>query len=146
MMDSNYLSMVYGIEAALPYLRRSESALLVGMSSSVAWQGLPRGMAYSASKAAIRNMLQGLRIELAAESILVSCICPGFVKTPLTDKNDFPMPAMISAKAAAEIIARQLQRKIAEIHFPKRFTWPLKLISLLPQAISRRILMRTVKT
>ncbi|MCW9016766.1 MAG: SDR family oxidoreductase, partial [Kangiellaceae bacterium] len=69
MMNTNFISMVKGIEVALPLLRKSCSPYLVGMSSSVAWQGLPQGQAYSASKAAIRNLFQGLRIELVQENI-----------------------------------------------------------------------------
>jgi len=123
MMQVNYLSMVRGIEASLPYLRKSSSPYLVGMSSSAAWHGMPQGQAYSASKAAIRNLFQGLNIQLSAENIPVSWICPGFVETPLTDKNNFPMPAKISADEAAEIIYKKLCRQKTEIHFPKRFTW-----------------------
>jgi short-subunit dehydrogenase len=144
MIRTNFLSMVYGIEASLPWLRRSAYPYLVGMSSSVAWQGLPRGEAYSASKAAIANMLQGLRIELARENIKVTTIFPGFVQTPLTDKNDFAMPFRISAEAAADILIRDLARQRSSIHFPKRFTCLLKLISLLPDALNTRILKQTV--
>ncbi|MET1254858.1 SDR family NAD(P)-dependent oxidoreductase [Aliikangiella maris] len=144
MMTTNYLSVVKGIEACLPILRQSPDPYLVGMSSSVAWQGLPKGQAYSASKAAIRNLFQGLYIELAAQNIAVSWICPGFVKTPLTDKNDFPMPARISAEQSAKIIFQQLCRKKVEIHFPKRFTLLLKLISMLPASFSSTLLKGTV--
>jgi NADP-dependent 3-hydroxy acid dehydrogenase YdfG len=144
MMDTNFLSMVRGVEAVLPVLRKSDSAYLVGMSSSVAWQGLPQGQAYSASKAAIRNLFQGLKIELAAENIGVSWICPGFVQTPLTDKNTFDMPSRISVEDAAEIIFKGLTRQTTEIHFPKRFTNILRWISLLPAGLSAKLLKGTV--
>jgi len=133
-----------GIEAVLPVLRHSNSPYLVGMSSSVAWQGLPQGQAYSASKAAIRNLFQGLKIELALENIAVSWICPGFVQTPLTDKNTFSMPARISVKEAAQIIFEGLTRQTTEIHFPKRFTSILKWLSLLPAGLSAKLLKGTV--
>ena len=96
-MDVNFMGIVYGIEAALPLLRRGVTPHLVGMSSTVAYTGLPRAEAYGASKAAIRHLLQALRIDLLAEKIDVSIICPGFVKTPLTDLNDFPMPMRITS-------------------------------------------------
>ncbi len=144
MMDTNFLSMTKGIEAALPLLRRSKSPYLIGMSSSVAWQGLPQGQAYSASKAAIRNLFQGLNIELAQENISVSWICPGFVKTPLTAKNTFDMPFRIDVDEAAEIIYQQLCRRKTEIHFPKKFTLLLKLISLLPASWQPNLLKGTV--
>jgi len=144
MMSSNFLSMVKGVEAVLPVLRNSKSPYLVGMSSSVAWQGLPQGQAYSASKAAIRNLFQGLKIELAVENIAVSWICPGFVQTPLTDKNTFDMPSRISVEDAAQAIYKGLTRQTTEIHFPKRFTGILKLLSFLPAGLSAKLLKGTV--
>lgn len=145
MIETNYLSIVKGIAAALPVLRKSQHPYLVGMSSSVAWHGLPKGQAYSASKAAIRNLFQGLRIELAAEAISTSWICPGFVKTPLTDKNTFPMPLLISPEKAASIICKKLSQQKAEIHFPKSFTYLLRLISFLPAHIASKLLSRTAQ-
>jgi NADP-dependent 3-hydroxy acid dehydrogenase YdfG len=144
MMDTNFLSMVRGIEAVLPVLRKSDSPYLVAMSSSVAWQGLPQGQAYSASKAAIRNLFQGLKIELASENIAVSWICPGFVKTPLTDKNTFDMPSRISVDDAADEILNGLYKQSTEIHFPKRFTLVLKFLSLFPAGIAAKLLKGTV--
>lgn len=139
MMNVNYLSMVKSISAALPQLRLSSAPYLVGMSSSVAWYGLPKGQAYSASKAAIRNLFQGLRIELSGEKISVSWICPGFVKTPLTDKNQFHMPLKINAEKAATIIIKDLIKQKPEIHFPKLFTGLYRLISILPASVSSRL-------
>jgi NADP-dependent 3-hydroxy acid dehydrogenase YdfG len=144
MMDTNFLSMVKGVEAVLPILRESNYPYLVAMSSSVAWQGLPQGQAYSASKAAIRNLFQGLKIELASENIAVSWICPGFVQTPLTDKNTFNMPSRISVEDAADEIINGLRSQTTEIHFPKRFTLMLKLISFLPAGLASKLLKGTV--
>ncbi len=144
MINVNFLSMTKCIQAALPALRNSENPYLVGMSSSVAWQGLPQGQAYSASKAAIRNLFQGLKIELSVEYIQVSWICPGFVKTPLTNKNDFDMPFQITSDKAASIIVKQLIKQVTEIHFPKRFTYLLKMISMLPANWAAKLLKRTV--
>jgi len=144
MIEANYFSMIRGIEAALPLLKESENAYLVGMSSSVGWQGLPSGQAYSASKAAIRNLFQGLKIELAPKNIAVSWICPGFVKTPLTDKNTFDMPFRVSTDEAAHTIVKQLMKQTTEIHFPKRFTYFLKFVSCLPAGLAAKILSKTV--
>ncbi len=144
MMETNFLSMVKGIAAVLPSLRLSQSPYLIGMSSSVAWHGLPQGQAYSASKAAIRNLFQGLNIELKPENIKVSWICPGFVETPLTDKNDFDMPFKISAEEAAKIILKQLSKQTTEIHFPKKFSYFLKILAFLPANWAARLLSKTV--
>jgi len=133
-MNQNFMSHVYAIEAALPSLRRSENPWLVGMSSSVAWTGLPRAEAYGSSKAAIYHLMQSLRADLKKE-IDVSVICAGFVETPLTDLNDFPMPGKISSKEAARRIVKAEKSRPFEIHFPRRFTYGLKLLARMPQWI-----------
>lgn len=145
-MKVNFMSMVYGIEAALPQLKISRQPHLVGVSSTAAYNGLPRAEAYGASKAAIRNMLEALGLSLMPLQIPVSVVCPGFVKTPLTDENDFPMPFLVEAEEAARIIADELMRYKKEIHFPKLFSTTLKIISYLPKSWSARLLAKTVRT
>ena len=144
-IQTNFLSMVYGIEAVLPLLRNSTTAQLGGMSSTVSFAGVPRAEAYGASKAAVRNMLQALRIHLVHENIDVFSVCPGFVRTPLTDKNDFPMPMRIEVEEAAEIIVNGIRKKKAEIHFPKLFSWTYKILSYLPNSIYTRLMLGTVR-
>ncbi|MEE4241824.1 MAG: SDR family NAD(P)-dependent oxidoreductase, partial [Desulfopila sp.] len=90
---------------------------------------------YGASKAAVAYMLETLRIALAKEKISVSLVSPGFVKTPLTDRNDFAMPMRVSVEEASEAIRRGIAGKHLEIHFPRRFTYLLKALSLLPRRI-----------
>lgn len=135
LMNINYTGCIWGIEAALPLLRKSQAPHLVGMSSSVAWRGLPRGAAYSATKAAQLNLFEGLRFDLMKLEIPVSVICPGFVETPLTDLNDFAMPGRVSAEAAGRRIADGLERREHQIAFPRRFVWPLRFVGLLPSRI-----------
>ena len=144
-ITTNFLSMVYGIEAVLPSLRNSTTAQLGGMSSTVSFAGVPRAEAYGASKAAIRNMLQALRIHLVQENIDVFTVCPGFVRTPLTDKNDFPMPMRVEVDDAAKIIVNGIAKKKAEIHFPKVFSWTYKLLSYLPSGLYTRLMLNTVR-
>ena len=144
LIKNNYLSMVYGIEAVLPMLKQSSDAQLVGMSSTAGYLGIPRSEAYGSTKAAIINMLRALKVSLKPKNIDVSVICPGFVKTELTDRNDFPMPAIISAELAAEQIIEGIAKRNHEIHFPKRFTLTLKLISLLPDSFQFWLLSKTL--
>ena len=144
-IKTNYLSMVYGIEAVLPLLRNSTSPQLGGMSSTVAFAGVPRAEAYGASKSAIRNMLQALRIHLIQDGIDVFTVCPGFARTPLTDKNDFPMPMRIEVDAAAKIIVDGIAKRKQEIHFPKLFSWIYKFLSYLPSEVYTRLMLKTVK-
>jgi short-subunit dehydrogenase len=125
-------STAISIEAVLPLLRKSTRGHLAVLGSSAAYLPLPRAEAYGASKAAIAYMVETLRIDLHRDNITVSLICPGFVKTPLTDLNDFPMPFRISVQQASAYIRKGLLKRRAEIHFPKRFTYILKLLSFLP--------------
>jgi NAD(P)-dependent dehydrogenase (short-subunit alcohol dehydrogenase family) len=134
-MQTNFLSMVYGIEASLPLLRAGLHPQLVGMSSTVAYRGLPRAEAYGASKAAIKHLFESLDLDLMKDGIAVSIVCPGFVKTPLTDRNDFPMPFRIEADEAACRIVDGIEARRPEIHFPKRFSLLFKLLSLLPHRL-----------
>lgn len=140
MITTNFLSMVYGVEAALPLLRASKNPQLVGMSSAVAFLGLPRSEAYGASKAAIRNFLQGLRVSLSREKITVSIVYPGFVKTPLTNKNDFPMPMLITAEQAAKAIVTGIEKKKFDIYVPVLFLHITRFISMLPSKMSGYLL------
>ena len=144
LVQSNFLSMVYGVEAVLPRLRRSHNPHLVAMSSTAAYAGLPRSEAYGATKAAIKNMFEALRISLAPENIAVSIVCPGFVKTPLTDKNDFPMPMRIEAGRAAQIIADGIAAKTEEIHFPRLFSLAYKFLASLPSPWYTRLIRKMV--
>lgn len=142
--ETNYLGFVYGVEASLPLLRKGNRPYLVGMSSTVAYAGLPRAEAYGASKAAIRHFLQSLRVDLARESIDVSIICPGFVKTPLTDLNDFAMPLRITSDEAARYIVRGMRRRQHEIAFPPLFVALIKLLAVLPSRLRNRLLVRSL--
>ena len=89
---TNLLASSYCIEAALPLLRAGRTPHLVGVASAVTYLPMPRAEAYGASKAGLRYLFESLRIGLSPENIDVTVISPGFVDTPLTERNDFPMP------------------------------------------------------
>lgn len=144
-MRANVESMAISIEGVLPLLRKSKRPHLVGVGSSAAYLPLPRAEAYGASKAAIAYMIDTLRIALSKEKISVSLVCPGFVKTPLTDLNDFPMPFRISVEKASEYIRNGIARRKLEIHFPKRFTFILKTLNFLPRFVWLRLVQGMAK-
>lgn len=105
----------------------------IAVNASVAgYGGLPRSVAYGATKAALINMAAGLKFALDPVGVSMQLVCPGFVRTPLTDKNDFPMPFMVEQDAAARIICDGFERGGFEITFPRRLSWALKLLNLLP--------------
>lgn len=144
-MRSNVESFAISLEGVLPLLRNSSTPHLVGIGSSAAYLPLPRAEAYGASKAAVAYMLESLRVDLCRENIAVSLVCPGFVRTPLTDRNDFPMPFRIEVEEASKIIRRGIARRKAEIHFPQRFTLLLKALSLLPRPLWHALARHMVK-
>lgn len=142
-IHTNVIGTARCLDIALPALRRTRAkglpATLVIVSSSAWWFPFGRAEGYGASKAALTYMAQALRADLAAEGIDVVVVSPGFVKTPLTDRNDFPMPFLVSAEDAAERIVSGLAKGKNEIAFPKRFTWMLRTLGALPQALVDRM-------
>lgn len=139
-LATNLHGTLYAIDAALPLLRRARHGTqLAAVSSASAYFPLPRAEAYGASKAAISYFLASLRLDLAAEGIDVSVIHPGFVRTPLTERNDFPMPMRVEVDTAVEAILRGLEKHALDIHFPRRFTLLVKLMGILPPALRHRL-------
>jgi len=134
-MRSNVESMAISIEGTLPLLRNGERGHLVAVGSSAAYVPLPRAEAYGGSKAAITYMINTLRLDLRSEEIDITLVCPGFVETPLTQKNDFPMPFQISVQEASQRIKKGIAKRTSEIHFPRRFTYLLKFLGLLPTPV-----------
>ena len=134
-MQTNVQGTANCIEAAIPLLRAGNSPQLVGVGSSVTYLPLPRAEAYGASKAAIRYLFQSLELDLAKWNIKVSLVSPGFVDTPLTAANDFPMPMQISSEKAASTILRGIARRQREIRFPTVFISLLRLLGSLPASL-----------
>lgn len=145
------LTGVFGmINTVLPYLMQQKGGAQLAICGSVAaYRGLPNGQPYSATKAAVQNIVESLRAEMAAKpqgrKIDVRLISPGFVDTPLTAKNNFPMPLRITAEEAAVFIADGLKSKAYEIHFPKAFTLGVKFLRLVPNWLYFQ-LVKLVKT
>lgn len=134
---TNVISMGHCISAFLPLMSRGSQLALMG--SSAVYLPFPRAEAYGASKAAVQYLASSLALDLKPHGIGVSVICPGFVKTPLTDKNDFAMPMQQTPQQASIAIRGGLAKGQQEIHFPRRFTLLLKFISLLPRGAWQKL-------
>lgn len=132
LIEVNYLGAVNGIAAALPIMRRHGRGQILVTASLTAYRGLPLAAPYGASKAAVLSMLESLKPEVDRTGVRLRVINPGFVRTRLTDRNDFRMPQIISPERAAEYIVRDIDGTGFEIFFPKRIGWFLKLLRLLP--------------
>ncbi len=139
LVDLNLRGVLHCLDAVLPVLL-AQRAGAIGIVSSVAgYSGLPRALIYGATKAALINMCESLYLDLRPQGIGVYLINPGFVDTPLTANNPFPMPALITAQEAAHHVVDGIERGAFHIHFPHRFTNWLRLARLLPYGIYFRL-------
>jgi short-subunit dehydrogenase len=130
------------VYAALPILKTNNGKRQIALCGSVAgYIGLPGGQPYSSTKAGVINLTESLHAEYRDE-IDIKLISPGFVRTALTDKNTFTMPMIIEPDEAAREIADGLLSRRFEIHFPKKFTYFLKIVRLLPYALSLSIIQK----
>jgi len=139
MLDVNLRGALRLIDVVLPTMLSRSTGHLVIVGSVAGYRGLPSAMGYGASKAGLNHFAENLRADLKGTGITVQLVCPGFVKTRLTDKNDFRMPCMITPQQAARAIVNGLQSSRFEIHFPKRFTFIMKLLRLLPHRLYFRL-------
>ena len=126
-IDINIGGLANCLSVLVPQLIKQKSGHLALIASVAVYRGLPNSAFYGASKAAMINLAETLYAELSCFNVKVSVINPGFVKTRLTDLNDFKMPCIISSQDAARIIVREINRNKFEIHFPKKFTIFLKI-------------------
>lgn len=132
LIDLNLRGVYHCLAAVLPLLLKQGGGGIGIVASVAGYAGLPKALVYGPTKAALINLCESLYLDLRPRGIGVYQINPGFVATPLTAKNDFKMPALISAEAAAHALLRGLERGEFHIHFPRRFTNALRLMRLLP--------------
>jgi short-subunit dehydrogenase len=132
LLETNLHGPVNTTAAVLPGLLAQGHGAIGIVSSVAAYRGLPKALIYGASKAALVNFTETLYLDLRPKGLGVYLVMPGFVKTPLTDRNDFAMPNLISAEEAARTMLAGLRAGDFEIHFPRAFTRKLKLLRLLP--------------
>ena len=134
LLELNVLGTAACLEALIPRMIARRRGRIAVVASVAGYRGLPTSAYYGASKAALINLTESLKFDLDPAGVTIQLINPGFVKTPLTDKNEFPMPFLISAELAAERIATGLRARRFEIAFPRVFVAILKLLRILPYA------------
>lgn len=131
-MQVNYLGVVNGLDALLPYLRQRKTGHVVLVASVAGYRGAPLASAYGPTKAALINLAESLKYLLQREGIRISVCNPGFVDTPMTEQNRFPMPFLMPVDDAAEALYRGIRQQKFEIAFPTRFVLILKFLRCLP--------------
>lgn len=143
-MEVNYLGTVNCLTALVPRMAQRRAGHIAIVASVAGYRGLPRAAAYGPTKAALISLAETLKSELEPLGITVSVVNPGFVDTPLTRKNPFPMPALMQSGQAAERLLLGLLRKRYEIVFPRRFVFAVKLLRIVPSAVFFWIIRRFV--
>ena len=141
--EANYLGFVRVANRLIGQMRRQGGGHLAVVTSLAGYFGVPRAAAYSSTKAALINLLETMRVELAPSRICVRMIAPGYVKSELTDRNDFPMPFLMETDDAARRIVDGLTRSDRfEIAFPRRMVWLMKTVRWLPYPVFFRLMAR----
>jgi len=131
-VEVNLVGMSNSIAAVLPEMLARHAGVIAGISSVAGYRGLTGSEAYGATKAGQINLLESLRIHVARDGVRVITVCPGFVRTDLTESNSFPMPFIIDADTAGRAICDGLERERTEIVFPVRMAVLMKAARLVP--------------
>lgn len=144
-IEVNLMGAVHCLSALMPGMLAREGGHIAVVSSVAGYVGLPGAAAYGASKAALINMCEALHPELAARNVQLSLINPGFVDTPLTKKNDFTMPFLMSSEEAVDAIMAGLKSRRFEIVFPWKMALSMKLLAALPARLRLAVTRRMVR-
>ena len=132
----NFFGTLNSIKAVEEYFKSKKSGIISIVSSIAGYRGLPNSTGYGPSKSALNNLAESLYFDFKRSNVRICLVSPGFIKTPMTDKNDFKMPFLKTTEYAAEKIYDGLINKnVFEIHFPKALTLILKILSFLPSKI-----------
>lgn len=146
MFDLNVMGTVNCLGAVIPTMIARRGGHIAVVASVSGYVGLPGASGYGATKAALINMCESLQPELEAEGVRLQLINPGFVKTPLTDKNDFPMPFLIDVDAAVDHIVAGLKSSSFEIAFPWQMALLIKMLRNVPHwlkfAVTKKMIRR----
>ena len=145
-MEVNYFGTMNSINSIYNYFSEKKNGQISIISSVAGYRGLPAAGAYCASKSALTSFAESLNFDMRMKNVRVSLVSPGFIKTPMTDQNDFPMPMIKSPEFAANEIYKGLTvKKGFEIHFPKAFTYFLKFLQILPNGIYFKLVSKGMK-
>tara|TARA_B100000287_G_scaffold128421_1_gene120417 strand:- start:579 stop:1334 length:756 start_codon:yes stop_codon:yes gene_type:complete len=146
-METNFFGTLNCIMAVNTYFRERKNGHIAIVSSVAGYRGLPAASGYCASKSALISLAESLYFDFKRYNVKVSVINPGFIKTPMTDKNKFPMPMIKSAEFAAEKMFTGLTKKnVFEIHFPLAFTIIMKLLKIMPNWLYFLLVKKGMKT
>ena len=134
-IDTNVTGAAATLSAVLPQMVERRRGHVVGISSLASFRGLAGHGAYSASKAFLATFMESLRVDLGGTGVRVTCVYPGFVKSEMTEKNDFPMPFLMETDAAVELMGRGILKGETELYFPWQLAVPSRLVKVVPNPL-----------
>lgn len=140
MIRINLMGVIYAVEAVLSDMLKRGRGHLAAVSSLASYKGLPGESGYCASKAAVNTYMEGLRIQLRSKGIAVTTICPGFVRTPMTEVNEFHMPWLMEADESARRIVRALRNKRKVYNFPWQTSLLMRATRWVPDWLIARVM------
>lgn len=138
--EVNVFGAANGIAPVLQNFKQRGRGHFVMTASVAGYQGLPRSMSYGPTKSALINFAESLWLECKEHGIKVQVVCPGFVKTPMTAQNKFPMPMIMELEEAAEKLVKGMKSNQFEINFPWAFAWILKIGAILPRRVKLNLI------
>ena len=141
-LEINVMGIVHTFHPFVDRMKARGNGTLAGIASVAGFRGLPGASAYSASKAAAIRYMEALRVELRRSGVKVTAICPGFIATPMTAKNPYPMPFLIDAGHAARLIARAIDARKGYAVIPWQMAIVGRVLAVLPNAIYDRVMAR----
>ena len=142
----NFFGTLNTIKAVEEHFKNKKDGIITIVSSIAGYKGLPNSTGYGPSKSALNNLAESLYFDFQRFGVRICLVCPGFIKTPMTDKNNFKMPFLKTPEYAAEKIYNGLvKQKVFEIHFPKTLTLVLKFLNLLPNKIYLKLVGKLTK-
>ena len=145
-METNFFGTINSINSVYNYFKEKKSGHISIVSSVAGYRGLPIAGAYCASKSALISYAESLYFDMKRFNVRVSVINPGFIKTPMTDQNPFPMPMIVSTEFAAEEMFKGLTKSNSfEIHFPKKFTFIMKILKIMPNWLYLKLIKKGMK-
>ena len=145
-METNFFGTMNSINSVYNYFKDKKSGHISIVSSVAGYRGLPMAGAYCASKSALISYAESLYFEMKRFNVRVSVVNPGFIKTPMTDQNPFPMPMIETPEFAAEEMFKGLTKsKSFEIHFPKKFTFIMKILKIMPNWLYLKLIKKGMK-
>mgnify|MGYP001313166891 FL=1 len=145
-MEVNYFGTINSINSVYNYFKEKKSGHISMVSSVAGYRGLPAGGAYCASKSALTTYAESLYFDMKRFNVRVSVVHPGFIKTPMTDQNDFPMPMIKTSEFAANEMFKGLTKSNSfEIHFPKSFTFVMKILKIMPNWLYLKLVKKGMK-